>query len=352
MEIQGSTADGTRKIEYLELLRIIASFFVIVNHTASGEFLAMQPGERKWFLLVAYFFMSKTAVPVFLMISGVLLLRHVDGYRKHGARIFRIVLDIVIFSFVYYVRSWYVNGMSFDLIEFFKLIYRQKVTNAYWYLYLYLGILVMLPLLQRLASAMGRREYVYLMILSVGFLGLMPILIHYREGFLYNAGFSSVFLSTLAALLFLGYFLENHLEIRWQYALVSVMVLAGCLMFLVAATYGEYQRTPEDYLFFDERTHLTITAMAASLFYLARCFGSVCRVRVFWKAVTWLGGCSFGIYLLSDLFLDIYMPFYQLYLLHRFHVIAALLIYEALIFLTGAAVTAILRCIPLVKRLV
>ena len=78
----------------------------------------------------------------------------------------------------------------------------------------------------------------------------------------------------------------------------------------------------------------------------------MCRVRVFWKAVTWLGGCSFGIYLLSDLFLDIYMPFYQLYLLHRFHVIAALLIYEALIFLTGAAVTAILRCIPLVKRLV
>ena len=99
--MQESTAEGKRKIEYLELLRIIASFFVIVNHTASGEFLAMQPAGRKWFFLVTYFFMSKTAVPVFLMISGVLLLRHVDEYRKNGARIIRIVLDIIIFSFIY-----------------------------------------------------------------------------------------------------------------------------------------------------------------------------------------------------------------------------------------------------------
>ncbi len=350
--MQESTAEGKRKIEYLELLRIIASFFVIVNHTASGEFLAMQPDGRKWFFLVTYFFMSKTAVPVFLMISGVLLLRHVDEYRKNGARIIRIVLDIIIFSFIYYVRSWYVNGMSFDLIEFFKLIYQQKITNAYWYLYLYLGLLVMLPLLQRLASAMGRREYLYLIAISVVFLGVMPILIHYREGLLYNAGFSSVFLPTLAGLLFLGYFLENHVEIKWQYVLISVIVIVCCLVFLVSATYAEYQRMPENYLFFDDRTHLTITAMAASLFYLARCFGHVCRVRIFWKIVTWLGGCSFGIYLLSDFFLEVYAPLYQFQLLRHFHVITALLIYEGLIFLTGAAVTAVLRCIPAVKRLV
>ena len=59
---------------YLDILRIIACFLVIVNHTDSRVFLRTSPSET-WFLGLTYFFICKAAVPLFLMISGVLLLR-------------------------------------------------------------------------------------------------------------------------------------------------------------------------------------------------------------------------------------------------------------------------------------
>ena len=56
---------------YLELMRIIACFFVIVNHTMSYVFWDYVPGGKTWCVSVFIFFLSKFSVPVFLMISGI-----------------------------------------------------------------------------------------------------------------------------------------------------------------------------------------------------------------------------------------------------------------------------------------
>ena len=68
------------------------------------------------------------------------------------------VLVIVLFSFLYYVKSMQDAGRPIEIIEYFKLIYQRHVTNAYWYLYLYLGILLMMPVFQILSTNMKRRE--------------------------------------------------------------------------------------------------------------------------------------------------------------------------------------------------
>lgn len=230
---RGEALTDKKKIAYLELLRVLACFFVIVNHTVVGEFLAQQPGSKKWVLLVAYFFASKTAVPVYLMISGALLLKQVDSYRKCLKRCLRIVADIVIFSLLYYLYSWYVYGVDFDLLEFFKLIYQTNITNAYWYLYLYLGILVMLPLLQRLAAGMEKREYVYLLLISVVFTGIMPILVHYREGLKYSTSFSAPLFFGAGGYFLPGIFSGESCGVevvlcRWQCGGASGMYSVSC----------------------------------------------------------------------------------------------------------------------------
>ena len=91
---------GTQKtrIAYMELVRIIACFFVIINHTNSGIFMSQTPGGKTWWVSLCYFFMCKTAVPLFLMASGAVLLGRVDENEKHLKRILRIVADLVLFS--------------------------------------------------------------------------------------------------------------------------------------------------------------------------------------------------------------------------------------------------------------
>lgn len=67
---------------FLDLLRIIACFLVIVNHTNSVIFLGSSPDSLDWYVSLTYFFISKIAVPIFFMISGYLLLKKEDNYKK------------------------------------------------------------------------------------------------------------------------------------------------------------------------------------------------------------------------------------------------------------------------------
>ncbi len=347
---QGVQVAEKKKIAYLEALRIIACFFVIVNHTVMGEILVQNPGGKKWLILTAYFFLCKIAVPLYLMISGALFLGRIDGYRKCMRRMIRIVLDIVIFSLVYYIRSWYVNRFEFSFIEFLKLIACHHITNAYWYLYLYLGLLLMLPLLQRMAAGMKKREYQYLLLLTVVFFGMMPIVTHYMPGVGCHSLFPAAFLSVYVGIFFLGYYLANYVEVKGAYAAISVLIIVGCIAFQVGATYLEYLSTPDEYMFFDDRTFLPVTLCAAAAFYLVRWAQHVIKSEGFWHVVSRIGGATFGTYLLSDLFLELYTGFY-IGLMSRMNIIYAVVVYELVIFFTGIAVTLVLKQVPYVKKL-
>lgn len=338
------------KIAYLELLRIIASFFVIVNHTNSGVFLAKTPGSGTWWASVAYFFACKTAVPVFLMITGALMLGRVEENQKHVKRFVRILLDLVIFSVIYSVYYHHVAGTPTTLIEILKRMYQINITNSFWYLYLYLGMIVMLPLLQRMSVKIGRNAYRYLIAISVVLLGGMPILAHYAPGAQYNAMFAEPMLSVYAGLLFLGYYLAHEVELKPLYAGISVLVFLAGIILQVALTYKEYCKDSQNYLFFDDRTFLTVTITAAALFYLARWGGSVIRWEWFWKVVSYVGSCCFGVYLLSDLLIELYAMTYM-ELMMQMHVLKAVVIYQLLVFVTGIAITAVLKRIPVIKKL-
>lgn len=339
------------KTAYIELLRIIACFFVIVNHTNSGIFLSRTPAEKTWWVSLAYFFACKVAVPVFLMISGALMLGKIDDYKKYFSRIMRIILVIVIFSFIYYARSMYMAGRPIDVLEYFKLIYQRHVTNAYWYLYLYLGILLMMPLFQILSANMKKREFQLLLLISVVAMGGMPILIHYREGAAFSFMFKEPFFSVYVGVFFLGYYLTHYVELKKSYAVISAFLFGGIVLAEVLLTYHEYNVRPDSLLFLEERTYLNISLSAAALFYLVRYLGSVIKQELFWKVIVYVGGCSFGIYLFSDLFVSLYEEFYN-DLSMRINSMIAVLIYELLVFFSSMILTVILKKIPYIKKIV
>lgn len=153
---------------YIYVLKIIACFLVIVNHTNSDIFLSISP-SLTWFMSVTYFFVSKIAVPLFLMCSGVTLLEKTDSLQKYFLRISRIILVIIMFSSIYYIKS--VGLLNFSLIGFINSIYSKNITGAFWYLYLYLGILIALPFLQKLCKVMSKTDFLHYIFISIIFLG-------------------------------------------------------------------------------------------------------------------------------------------------------------------------------------
>ena len=202
-------------------------FFVIVNHTASGEMMAKQLETKFWFIFTTYFFCSKIAVPVFLMIAGANLLGKVDDYRKHIKRVIRILLVGILFLFVYYLRYIAANQEAVKFIDFFKMIYHNNITNAFWYLYMYLGLLIMMPLLQRMSVHMKKNDYLYLLFWIMIFMGIMPIIIHYFPDYSYCEHFNSAILPVYIGMVFTGYYVSHEVELEWKYFLWSIVIICN-----------------------------------------------------------------------------------------------------------------------------
>lgn len=111
---------NTKKEVYLEILRIIAICFVIFNHTGlNGYWLFTQrtPGTLSFYIYLFLSLFCKFAVPLFMAISGAVLLgRKDEPVKKNAQRIFRIVIVLVVYSFIYYLQID-LSGRMYILME-------------------------------------------------------------------------------------------------------------------------------------------------------------------------------------------------------------------------------------------
>lgn len=74
------------RAEHIDILRIIACFMVIFNHTDERGFWRYAYNDRGtalWIVNLIPSIACKSAVPIFFMISGELLLRKNESIRKH-----------------------------------------------------------------------------------------------------------------------------------------------------------------------------------------------------------------------------------------------------------------------------
>ncbi|MFI3116237.1 MAG: acyltransferase family protein [Clostridia bacterium] len=330
---------------YIYVLKIIACFLVIVNHTNSDIFLSISP-SLTWFMSVTYFFVSKIAVPLFLMCSGVTLLEKTDSLQKYFLRISRIILVIIMFSSIYYIKS--VGLLNFSLIGFINSIYSKNITGAFWYLYLYLGILIALPFLQKLCKVMSKTDFLHYIFISIIFLGTMPILTHYFPIFEYSSDLDFSLFTTSTGLFISGYFINKYFVYNKNYVTLSLLTFFLCTFLSTLGTYFVYIESSRRYLFFDNISFITITAPSIAIFYLAKCYFNFDN-----KIISFISKCTFGIYLISDYFIPaITSRLYKLNFITAMHPICSVIILEILVFLAGLIFTAILIKIPFFKKLI
>lgn len=344
-------ATATARKTFLDLLRIIACFFVIVNHTNSYIFLETSPPSLTWFVSLTYFFISKIAVPIFFMISGYLLLNKIDDYKKHLQRILRIVIVLIGCGFIYAIYNMYYlnpNPSLKSVVKRFLCVYITSPSNALWYLYTYLGMLFMLPFLQKMASVMTKRDYHVFFVISGLFVSVLPILNHYFPLIGINSDFQLPLFGGYICLLFLGQYFSKFGIKKTKCGFCAACVLfVSMLLFNVAATYFEYQKSSFAYLFFDNCIFFPVMLQSVCVFYLAS-FATVPEKLA--KIISYIGSCTFGIYLISDLNTDLLRPIYEAAstYMHRFF---AVILYELCIFIAGFLVISLLKKVPLIKKL-
>lgn len=359
----------SRSLIHLEIIRIIAIWFVVFNHTWMSGFMlysAVGRSYRYYYPLLFLSILCKISVPLFFMISGALLIGKDENYQRvYGKRILRVVLVLFLFSALEYCYKLAGNGSleermrgvfsHFNIGDFCKSVYSEEQAAAYWYLYAYLAFLVMLPLLRRLAQAMKSVDFLYLILLQFVICSARPIMeyVLWRGECTIQQDFNIVLVaSTTVFYPLVGYYLEAVLQKR-QYTARNVLVLmmSGIIAIAVSALLTTHRmnltgdKTAETF-----HSVLIIFPVAAVYFTIKYLCDKHELPNMFRNMVTAAGSTVFGIMLLEDILRKEEMGIFEC-LRPVVGIFAACVIWVTVVVVTGGVITWVLKHIPVLNRL-
>ena len=360
------TVRKTDKAQYLELLRVAACLAVILIHTKGRgvtRFTKFDPGTWDYRVNLFFTVYVRYAVPVFLAISGAVLLgRKEESIRKQAARIGRIAAVIVIFSVLYYLDRVIPSGKQIMPLKFLALLYSSNMNLVLWYLYTYLAFLVSLPLLRPMAQNLSDRGFRYMFALALIFGSLIPCLEVwiFKSKIRLNPYFNlSWMMGYLVVYPMFGYYFHHRLDPErdvkdWWWVWPAT---AAALLF-VTLTLSRRFGINDGYSGSILRTFVSRFDLlhTASVFLLARCLCTKISLP-HWlsRAVDSVGSCVFGIYLIHIFFMEKGRLFVKLQtrLVKHYHfdgLLATILVCVLIMFISYC-ITRILKMIPGVKRL-
>lgn len=343
-----------KRVAWLDVLRLAAAFLVIVNHTNSPIFQSTTPANGSWWASLLWYYISKTAVPLFVIVSGACLLPRRDGYRKNGVRIVRMLLVLVLFSYLFFLYDAWRQGAlwprAVDMGAFIPLLWTAQCGDAYWYLYFYIGLLLMLPLLQRMAAGLSRGDSLYLMGLCFVLDAAWPLVAHYLPALRLSHYFFVPLFSAYLGLFFAGHFLQRSGPVSRRQMWLALGVLLGSLALSVGLTRIEYGFGTPKYWFMDDRLHPSAPTIAAAISMAVLARGGL-RETGSSRALAAAAGCSFGIYLLEEMVIDLTEAPVYLPLCSHMPAIAAAVIWELAVYAICFGLALIAKRIPGLKRL-
>lgn len=290
---------------YLDLLRIVAILLVIFNHMP-GYSEYYYHTDLKFGIYVIPAIITRINVPLFWMISGALLLRKTESLSQvFQHRISRIALTIFLSGGILYLLK---NFSTLNITDFIQKLLSNGIEESYWFLYTYLGILFLLPYLQRIAQHFSKKDFLYFLVLHAAFHSILPML-NYILQCKYGTSVSirlSLPLITENAFFFffMGYYLENVFDISKLCLFKLTKIIAGmtfCVAISAAFIYHQGITTgfSQSYLsLFDYIIAITIFISTKYLFTQSKTLHNFSFAN---KMISCIGSLTFGIYLLDPI---------------------------------------------------
>ncbi len=342
------------KMVHLEVIRILAVCLVVLNHT-DVYFLYFSETSHPATYAVSLFasVLCRINVPLFFMVSGALLLKKKESIRElYRKRVARMLAVLVLFSAVQYLAAGFLGDLDGGMgaADFFSRLYTGQVLDSYWFLYAYLGVLIALPFLRKLAWGMEEAEFRYLFALKVLFDIVFRLAAVYTGD---TVRVEALLVTDPVFYLFAGYYMEwvadrklfvmRGMRKGLPAALCILLVFGSMgLVYLEYRVKGVY--TQDCLGIFAPFLTIIVYGMVKSF-----CGRHVLPERM-QHAVLYLGSTVFGVYLVEKLVRKQLLPLY-LYLCGRTVGLAACLVYVAGTLVLSVVYVSIGKKIPFLKRL-
>lgn len=345
----------SRRDYSLDIIRITAIIFVLFTHTGnmgSKIYTTLEPNGIYYIFCLSLDVIRMICVPLFLMVSGSLLLKRDESIHfLFKIRIAKMIVVLITFSFIQYILTLKNSQQNFSFHNFIYLLYTGNIRGSYWYLYLYLAYLFLLPFIRNIALLMDTKNFFYLIILStlIDIMGLIA----YDSSELYSSFYSYISLINGYAILYplLGYGAYNYLQKK---SITPLEQIIWFLIFLATVcscswlVYNEYTTTGS----YSEAHIWRFTALlTVPVYILLYNIGKKIHIPfIGQKILELISNSCFGIYLCENFFetctVKIYFYCYSIFNLRLFS--CAIYILCTIIF--GTVIITLIKKIPIIAK--
>lgn len=333
-------------------LRAVACIAIIVLHVAYSAALMFGGSISQTQNIVSMIIVNcmMWAVPCFIMVTGALLLNKARKitYRKlFGQYILRVFGALVFFGMVFRIFDMVMDKEPISLLGFLKGFYEIFTGTGWshlWYLYLLIGLYLLLPFYKKIAAHSGTNEMKYLLAVYLIFLSLLPLL---QMGNVYTGFYIHV--STIYPFyLFCGYAVYSGI-IKPGKALSAAMAVIGtvCIAVLTAVRWiGDYAVMEQLWGY----SSIFVILQAVGIFSLFLDMKEE-GFTFFKKILSRLDQCSFGVYLIHMLFVRLIIRYMQFNPYTNGGILAFIGLVLGVLLISWL-VTWVLRKIPALKKIV
>ena len=309
--MEKSIENNKRKI-YLDILRIIACFLVLLCHTISFTYNS-KVIEENWFISNALYYISKIAVPIFFMVSGALMLRKDIDYRQIAKKIFfRLLIPLLVISIIIYFKRTPIFNLE-NIINFVKEFLNAEILLPLWFLYSLIGMYICTPFLRKMVKNMEDKDFKILFAIWIIATGIIPIISYYTQIKITNY-FIIPIIGRYIPYYLLGYYMFERNAIKTTkkgLILVSILGLVS-LIFSVVLTYFDIKIFQKETMFLDKVDYINLIIMTFSVCYIVKyIFENRKFSEKVEKLIVNISSTTFGIYIIHGVLIGHFQFIYN-----------------------------------------
>ncbi len=145
---------------YMDILRIVGCFFVVLAHVAGGSADGFVAFSTAWWLCKGVYFLCLWTMPVFVMISGALLLNRKSPSIKafYKKRFARIGVPLVFWTVFYLGVRLGLDHETLTVGQGIDLVLQGNAYCHLWFLYMIAGLYLVTPFLQVLVQHLSVKQ--------------------------------------------------------------------------------------------------------------------------------------------------------------------------------------------------
>ncbi|WP_397475198.1 acyltransferase [Pusillimonas sp.] len=291
------TAAEQADYDKLDAARWMAALAVVLLHCAAFPLTSVSEyGTSDWQWANLYDAASRWCVPVFVMISGALLLNPEKReafkhfYQKRAARIAPAIVFWTAFYLLWGGLMYRLDGVPMDAAAWLRKATGGEPYYHLWYLYMLVGLYLFAPYLRALYARCSHRQQLAAV---VGIFVLAMLQTVHRE---LNAGGYGFFLTWF--LPYISYFVAGRMMFEGRLRLPRPGLILVLAIGVTAAGASAMSTADALNVYFYDTFSLTVPLMSLAVFQL------ILNARKL-PRMTAIAPLTFGVYLAHPIFLDI-----------------------------------------------